>query len=113
MHDGFLAQGGQGPKRSMGYSSTGENLAVQPWGTSGSQWAGERWQGWLGSLAAQSPRQTHGLGGIAHPGQWPHWICLLERLMLHEGSSFQRVLIACCTDQVCSTIDLGRINGLI
>lgn len=33
--------------------------------------------------------------------------------MLHEGSSFQRVLIARCTDQVCSTIDLSRINGLI
>lgn len=33
--------------------------------------------------------------------------------MLHEGGSFQRVLIARCSDQVCSTIDLGRINGLI
>lgn len=36
VHDGFLAQGGQGPKYSMRYGSTSEHLAVQPWGTSGS-----------------------------------------------------------------------------
>lgn len=59
------------------------------------------------------PPQTRGLGGVAHPGQWAHWICLLERLMLHGGGSIRRVLIARCSDQVCSTIDLGRINGLI
>lgn len=52
VHEGFLAQGGQGqgPKHSMGYSSTGEHLAVQPLVTSGSWWAGEGWQGWLRSL---------------------------------------------------------------
>lgn len=47
------------------------------------------------------------------PARWPDRICLLKRLMLHEGSSFQRMLIAHCSDQVCSTIDLPGINGLI
>lgn len=73
---------------------------------------GRRRDGEAGSGVLPPPR-AHGLGSIVQPGQWAHWICLSERLMLHEGGSFQRVLIARCSDQVCSTIDLGRINGLI
>lgn len=88
-------------------------LQCSPGGHGGHGGQEKEWQGWLRSLAAQYPHQARGPGGITHPGQWPHWICLLKRLMLHEGSSFQRVLIARCTDQVCSTIDLSRINGLI
>lgn len=76
------------------------------------KWSPEGWQEWLGD-PAMCPSRACRLGGTACPGQWAHWICLLEHLMLHEGSSFQRVLIARRGDRLCSTIDLSRINRLI
>lgn len=45
--------------------------------------------------------------------QSAYWICPARRLMLHERKRLQRLLIAHCADQLCNSIDLTGINGLI
>lgn len=45
--------------------------------------------------------------------QSAYWIRPARRLMLHERKRLQWLLIAHCADQLCNSIDLPGINGLI